>query len=214
MAEQGFIANAQNKRPCRRVALACFPSWTNGRGLIAIGQRVWLFILAVNGRRTPQRLTGPGIISTLVKMTDDPDDLPLLVTLEQLVGHWREEFAARMAQRGFAAHGTAAGELLAHLGEEPVSQSLLTLRSGLSKQAVQQLLDQLEAQGAIVRLPDPADRRAKRIGLTPLGLKRLAARQQVLGELDAAIREAMGKKTAKRLRKALKAITPLPASTN
>ena len=46
------------------------------------------------------------------------------------------------------------------------SQTALTAASGLTKQAVQQLLDQLETQGVLTRVPDPADRRAKRIALT------------------------------------------------
>jgi DNA-binding MarR family transcriptional regulator len=40
---------------------------------------------------------------------------------------------------------------------------------GLSKQAINDLLRQLEAMGYITLEPDPADRRARRIVLTPRG---------------------------------------------
>ena len=87
-----------------------------------------------------------------------------------------------------------------------MSQTALTAASGLTKQAVQQLLDQLETQGVLTRVPDPADRRAKRIALTPLGHSDRAARTEVLNEIDAASRDRLGKKSAKKLRKAVRAL--------
>lgn len=45
----------------------------------------------------------------------------------------------------------------------------LAEEAGLSKQAINDLLRQLEAMGYITLEPDPADRRARRIVLTPRG---------------------------------------------
>ena len=45
----------------------------------------------------------------------------------------------------------------------------LAEEAGLSKQAINDLLRQLEAKGYIALRPDPSDRRARRITLTPRG---------------------------------------------
>jgi DNA-binding MarR family transcriptional regulator len=84
------------------------------------------------------------------------------------------------------------------------SQSVLTSRLGLSKQAVQQLLDQLETQGLVRREPDPADRRAKRVVLTPLGAEAADRRSAAAAQVDDQLREILGRKRFKALRKALR----------
>ena len=147
----------------------------------------------------------------VVKMLDEPDTLSLYASMQRLSAQWRDAYRAEMARRGFAWHLTAAGDLLEHVTAAPISQSDLTTASGLTKQAVQQLLDQLEAQSVLRRMPDPADRRAKRIELTDLGLSDLAARAEVTQALDADVRDRLGKKPAKKLRKAIHALlVPMP----
>jgi DNA-binding MarR family transcriptional regulator len=83
---------------------------------------------------------------------------------------------------------------------------VLTQRMGLSKQAVQQLLDQLETGGLVRRETDPADKRMKHVLLTEAGQTALAARQSVADELEAQLRERFGKKLYKKLRKALREV--------
>ena len=139
-------------------------------------------------------------------MLDEIDDLSFYDAVMRLSLQWRAAYRAEMARRGFAWHLGAAGDLLDHVTAEPMSQTALTAASGLTKQAVQQLLDQLETQGVLTRVPDPGDRRAKRIALTPLGHSDRAARTEVLNEIDAASRDRLGKKSAKKLRKAVRAL--------
>ena len=57
---------------------------------------------------------------------------------------------------------------------------------GVSKQAVQQLVDQLEAQHVVRRVADPADKRARRVELTALGLADFAERNRVKRAIEAA----------------------------
>ena len=88
-----------------------------------------------------------------------------------------------------------------HAGE--LSQSHLTLRIGLSKQAVQQALDGLEASGHVRRENDPLDRRAKRVMLTELGQRALDAQRAAARELEQRYSARLGRKTFKKLRKIL-----------
>lgn len=131
----------------------------------------------------------------LVKQLDD-NDLASIdhigLALWRAAQDWRGRMRAELAARGYPWHQGAAGEVLAHLGPSGISQALLTERMGLSKQAVQQLIDQLEAQGVVDRIPDPDDGRAKRIVLTELGLRDFAERNKVKRLIENQYRDRLG----------------------
>lgn len=141
-------------------------------------------------------------------MLDDGARTPrtLFGAVEHLAAAWRQRYRREMARRGFPWHLGAAGDLLDHLPPEGISQAALTASTGLTKQAVQQSLDQLEAHGVVRREPDPADRRVRRIVLTELGRRNLDERRAVLAEIETAARLALGKKTARQLRKSLRTL--------
>jgi DNA-binding MarR family transcriptional regulator len=136
-------------------------------------------------------------------MTDD-----LLHRLTQVAASTRGTFRAEMAQAGYAWHLNASGEVLSHIPREGISQAALTQSMGLSKQAVQQLLDQLEAAGVIRRETDPSDRRARRIVLTDLGLRDVATQKVILARIEEQARDRLGKKLLGKLEKALKKLGP------
>jgi DNA-binding MarR family transcriptional regulator len=154
------------------------------------------------------RLTHDRPATNLVKMLDESERATktLFGAVARLAAAWRERYRREMARRGFPWHLGAAGDLLDHLPPEGISQAALATTTGLTKQAVQQSLDQLEAYGVIRRNPDPADKRARRIVLTPLGLRNLVERRAVLAEIEAAARVALGKKAARQLRRSLRAL--------
>ncbi|MEU4393911.1 MarR family transcriptional regulator [Kribbella sp. NPDC023855] len=90
--------------------------------------------------------------------------------------------------------------VLTHLAREPAdSQLALATAIGHDKSRLIPLLDQLEHDGLIVREQDPADRRHRRVRLTPQGESRLTAvRAQVrameddlLADLSATDRRAL-----------------------
>ena len=152
------------------------------------------------------RLTRGHRPATLVKMLDEKASASksLFVAVSRLAESWRDSYRREMARRGFPWHLTALGDLLDHLPAEGALQSSLAARTGLSKQAVQQSLDQLEQHGVLRREVDPSDKRVRHIVFTELGLRNLAERQAVLAEIEAGARSALGKKGAKRLRKTLR----------
>lgn len=116
---------------------------------------------------------------------------------------WRRTLAEALERRKAPPLGAAA-DLLAHLSLSGISQSLLAERIGLTKQAVQQSLDQLGKLGLIRREPDPVDKRAKYVVLTDAGLYALEARRDAEKEAERLLRDSLGKKALKQLGKGLK----------
>lgn len=64
--------------------------------------------------------------------------------------------------------------------------------SGISKQAIGQIANDLERHGYIVRSDDDADRRAKKLTLTPRGIALIRAAGKALGTVEAQARSALG----------------------
>lgn len=131
----------------------------------------------------------------MVKPLDDSDLTSIDhigIALWRAAQDWRNRMRAELAARGYPWHQSAAGEVLAHLGPSGISQAVLTERMGLTKQAVQQLVDQLEALDVVGRAPDPNDGRAKRIVLTELGLRDFAERNKVKRLIEKQYREKLG----------------------
>jgi DNA-binding MarR family transcriptional regulator len=143
-------------------------------------------------------------IQQMVKSLDENTDEPVLrtgelvpidhvgISLWRAARHWQKSFAEGMAELGFPWHQEARGMVLAHLGPKGRSQADLVKSMGMTKQAVQQLLDQLEANGVIRRVPDPKDKRSKRVELTALGQRDFAARIQVKRRIENQYREKLG----------------------
>jgi DNA-binding MarR family transcriptional regulator len=79
----------------------------------------------------------------------------------------------------------------------PCSQQALGHRIGIDRSVMTYLVDDLVAAGLVDRQPDPADRRARRVVLTPSGRTRLAelderlrrVEEHVLAVLDEGARE-------------------------
>ncbi|RYE07579.1 MAG: MarR family transcriptional regulator [Hyphomicrobiales bacterium] len=145
-------------------------------------------------------------------MLDDPPKTRLGPALILAQEHWRRAVEQVMAAQG-APPIWASVEVLARLTPEGVSQALLAERMGLSKQAVQQFLDQLEALALIRRESDPADKRAKRVFITEAGMVALTTRREAERQADRQMRDILGRKNFDRLKKALGKLSAAPAST-
>lgn len=120
---------------------------------------------------------------------------------------WRHRMSSEMATRGYPWHLEARGDVLAHMGPSGRSQAELTKALGMSKQAVQQLIDQLETDGVVQRVSDPKDKRAKRIEFTALGLEDFAQRNKVKRQIEAEYREKLGDTDFEILLNALKRLS-------
>jgi len=95
-------------------------------------------------------------------------------------------------------------------GERP---SDLAARLRMSKQALNHLLGQLEHLGYLKRLPDPDDRRSKRIALTPRGTRAATTIRQAVAEMEHTWTRQLGPKRFNQLRNLLRDLGELTQPT-
>lgn len=93
-----------------------------------------------------------------------------------------------------------------HLDHEGTRLTELAKRMGISKQAVGQLVDELEQMGAVERIPDPADGRAKLIRFSRAPGRSLLDGLRHLREVEAELAAAIGVERMHALHDALAAL--------
>ena len=79
----------------------------------------------------------------------------------------------------------------------------MAARLGITKQAVGQLVDELVDMGAVQRVPDPEDARAKRVIFTAAGRQGMLSGLAHLSSLEPQLEEILGKRLLAKLREAL-----------
>ncbi|MDQ8037778.1 MAG: MarR family transcriptional regulator [Pedobacter sp.] len=86
--------------------------------------------------------------------------------MKAIIKKWRGTLDQRLASLGMS---EARWFCLLHLGraESPLPQVELAEAMGITPPSLVKLLDRLEEDGWVERLPEPQDRRAKRVNLTP-----------------------------------------------
>jgi DNA-binding MarR family transcriptional regulator len=115
----------------------------------------------------------------------------LLFSVLHVAEHVQERLESALAPTGLSLAKLGA---LRHLAEadEPLPLGQLAERIACVKSNVTQLVDRLESDGLVKRVPDPDDRRSVRAVITTLGRERheagmeamLRAEQQVVSELE------------------------------
>jgi DNA-binding MarR family transcriptional regulator len=96
--------------------------------------------------------------------------------------------------------------LLPHLDLEGTRMSTLAERLGITKQAVTQLVGDMEDMGLVRRVPDPSDGRAKLVVFADDGPTLLMHGMRVLMGVDAELEAALGERRYAALRSALLAV--------
>jgi DNA-binding MarR family transcriptional regulator len=82
----------------------------------------------------------------------------------------------------------------------------LAARAGITKQAMMQVLDDLESEGYVRRQPDPRDARAKVVKLTAKGVRGRAEARRAISAVDARVRRHLGGRRYDALREALESL--------
>ena len=124
--------------------------------------------------------------------------------LVQLGTHAHRRFAERLAALGL--HPRHFG-MLSHLAAaEGQSQQALSIALGIHRSAVVALVDDLEQRGLAERRPDPGDRRAYTLFLTPAGRELLAELRHAADEEDAELLAALDASDRSRLISLLKRV--------
>ncbi len=104
---------------------------------------------------------------------------------------------------GLAALRNAHMSLMPHIDLEGTRLVDLADRVGITKQAVGQLVDDLEAFGVCGRIPDPSDGRAKLIRFTPKGRRQILKGLDLLIDLEKELAEELGPRTLSELNRTL-----------
>jgi DNA-binding MarR family transcriptional regulator len=122
----------------------------------------------------------------------------LLFSVLHVAEHVQERLEAALAPTGLSLAKLGA---LRHLAEadEPLPLGQLAERIACVKSNVTQLVDRLESDGLVKRVPDPDDRRSVRAVITVLGRERheagmeamMRAEQQAVSELEESEKSAL-----------------------
>lgn len=64
--------------------------------------------------------------------------------------------------------------------------------AGMSPPSMAQLIDEMDAQGLVVRRPDPTDKRAKLVTLTPAGWEAIQTGQAIIARIEAEYARRLG----------------------
>ena len=106
----------------------------------------------------------------------------------------------RLAEAGHVAIRVPHGAVLQHLDAAGTTVSTLAERAGMTKQAMAELVQHLEATGYVRRVPDPGDRRAKLVQPTDRGLEVIAIASSLVPELEKRLVGELGTSRWRQLR--------------
>lgn len=116
---------------------------------------------------------------------------------------YADDLHARLAEIGFPEMRASFGYVFRMLRESVPTPGELASRLGVSKQAVGNVLDEMEARGFVVRRADPDDRRVRRVVLTEHGRAASDAAIRFSDEIEADLRGKVGAEQVALLRTAL-----------
>ena len=126
--------------------------------------------------------------------------------LSRLFRQWKIEFDAEMVALGHGFMAEARGAVIGHLRPAGAPQAAIATALGISKQAVQQLVDELEAEGVVTRVPNPADARGKLVRLTARGAAAIRAGNRVKRAIEQRYRAELGEAKFSALMQALETL--------
>lgn len=131
-----------------------------------------------------------------------PEQPPLVALLDWTARALHDRFLADMAAAGHP-QTSSASRLMGSLTADGQRVTELADRLGITKQSVSQLVDDLEADGYVKRVPDPTDGRAKLVVFGPRGHEALPAAWRALHASDEHARQILGDPALNELRTSL-----------
>jgi len=113
------------------------------------------------------------------------------------------EARRRIGEAGRGELRAAHARLFPHIDWEGTRVTDLAARVGTTKQAVGQIVSELEADGLVRRKPDPADGRARLVAFTAKGRRAMVDGLAVLAHLEADLGEHLSKRQIDALKRGL-----------
>ncbi|MGH9092293.1 MAG: MarR family winged helix-turn-helix transcriptional regulator [Acidimicrobiales bacterium] len=157
-------------------------------------------------------------------MSSDPSHLdgersPYVGATLRVVWQWvRDQLYAGVVAAGFDDLNAAHVGLWSYPGLEGARPSQLADRVGITKQSVNDLLGHLESHGYLLRVSDPADRRARVIRLTAKGRRLEGTIYAAAGAAQVGIAQILGPRRFAQLHRSLELLAeqlaaPEPVTT-
>jgi len=122
----------------------------------------------------------------------DVDSIPLGMVANRLNKSLEAEFFRRLAEAGHSVLRMPHTMLLENLPKDGARSGVLASLLGITKQAVGEIVDDLEAAEYVRRIADPADRRAKLIVLSSKGAAAFGEVFAILTSMDEELSAAVG----------------------
>ncbi|MGW4800139.1 MarR family winged helix-turn-helix transcriptional regulator [Nonomuraea sp. NPDC004297] len=133
--------------------------------------------------------------------------LPTLLTLARDIAITR--LHQRLADEGFEGIRYVHGSVFRFIDAEGSRLTTLAERAGLTKQAIGELVSDLEEHGYVERVSDAGDRRAKIIRLTEQGRQAQVAAGRILADIERRWSRHLGGDQVAVLRRALEEVIAL-----
>lgn len=130
------------------------------------------------------------------------EDTPILLLIVLAERHLAEALQAHLVAVGFDDHRVVHHNVMAHITHDGIRLTELADKAGITKQAMSELVIDLERLGYLERTPDPHDRRAKLIGFTEKGRAAVREARRAFQAMDA----ALGDRSLQAMRRGLLAI--------
>jgi DNA-binding MarR family transcriptional regulator len=142
-----------------------------------------------------------------VRETEQPDPLPLerdpalavQVLARQLATSTMDDVRAAVS----ATVRESDGYVFQHLVPGPLTVGELADRLGITQQGASKALLDMERRGLVERTADPADRRVRRVALTPAALDAVHAARRSRERFAATVESVLGPRRATTFRRAL-----------
>ncbi len=123
---------------------------------------------------------------------------------------WKEKFAAEMSNAGHDWYAEARSSVLPYIGPNGSRQTDIVAAMGISKQAVQQLILDLEKSDILRREPDPNDGRGKIVHYTEKGFAAQQDIQNAKRKVEEDIKRHLGEQDFEHLMTTLRKLGSAP----
>ncbi|HEX9122716.1 MAG TPA: MarR family transcriptional regulator [Actinomycetota bacterium] len=137
----------------------------------------------------------------------DTDLIRLLLEAHRALG---AELVAGMEERGYPEARPAHSAVFMHIDRRSGTRlTELSRRARMSKQGMMLIVDGLEEDGLVRRVPDPEDARAKIVRLTAKGRRFVAEARRTVAALESRARRELGDRRYEALRSGLEELVGL-----
>jgi DNA-binding MarR family transcriptional regulator len=147
-------------------------------------------------------------------MAEAEQSIPIGMVAARLHRATQVDCIARLNRAGYTDLRMRHLALLEGLPREGARVTTLATQTGMTKQAMGELIDEIEANGYIERQNDPADRRARLILFTPKGQRAYEEAFTVLGEMEHDYAATVGNARYSQTRAALEDLVTSLEDTN